>query len=287
MTGSTKRRTLFLIGMVMIITIIFAASLPQLDLQPGMPLPKLENNQVVVGSAGEEPYESLALNRFAMYIFVLFSLGLFVYVAYKLIRGADWKNIGAILRPLLVISLFIISILFLILLMPKSVAPVMAEIPLPTPAPIPTAPLGPVPPLLLWLVGLALLVIGVLIAVWIYRSTTDRETMIDLLGFEAEKAWQEIRLGVGLKDVIIKCYRQMSLMLEEEQGIQRKDFMTTGEFERLLEAEGVPHDPIHKLTRLFEEVRYGDWQPNPADEQNAIASLEAIIAFCRETMKKD
>jgi hypothetical protein len=43
--------------------------------------------------------------------------------------------------------------------------------------------------------------------------------------------------------------------------------MTTGEFENLLETAGLPHDPIHQLTQLFDAVRYGNWKPNPADEQ--------------------
>ena len=91
--------------------------------------------------------------------------------------------------------------------------------------------------------------------------------------------------GLDLKDVIVKCYRQMSLALEKEQGIERKDFMTTREFENLLEAAGIPHDPIHQLTQLFEAVRYGNWQPNPMDEQKAIHCLQAIMLYSREPKK--
>jgi hypothetical protein len=105
---------------------------------------------------------------------------------------------------------------------------------------------------------------------------------MDILELEAEKARQELKTGLGLKDVIIRCYRQMSLALAKEQGIEREDFMTTGEFENLLEATGVPHDPVHQLTQLFEAVRYGNWQSNPIDEQKAIRCLEAILLYSRE-----
>ena len=71
--------------------------------------------------------------------------------------------------------------------------------------------------------------------------------------------------------------------MRQEQGIERKDFMTTREFENLLETAGVPHDPIHQLTQLFEAVRYGNWQPNPVDEQKAIHCLQAIMLYSRET----
>jgi hypothetical protein len=70
--------------------------------------------------------------------------------------------------------------------------------------------------------------------------------------------------------------------LAEEQGIERKDSMTVREFENLLEVAGVPYDPVHQLTQLFEAVRYGHWQPNPIDEEKAIHCLEAIVLYSRE-----
>jgi hypothetical protein len=128
---------------------------------------------------------------------------------------------------------------------------------------------------------LGLLAAVTLIGIWIFGSTLSRASAIDVVGLEAEKAWQELKTGVGLKGVIIKCYRQMSLALEKEQKIERKETMTTREFEDVLEAAGFPYDPIHQLTRLFEAVRYGNWQPTSMDEQNAIQCLEAIMLFSR------
>ena len=159
------------------------------------------------------------------------------------------------------------------------------EMPPPTSTPLVTAPLGPVPTLLFWLVGIGLLVGSILLGIWIFTPPSRRETTIELVGVEAEKAWQALMSGLDLKDVIIKCYRQMSLTLEQEQGIERKDSMTTREFEYLLETAGIPHDPIHQLTQLFEAARYGNWLPNPVDEENAIHSLQAIMAYSREAKK--
>jgi hypothetical protein len=70
--------------------------------------------------------------------------------------------------------------------------------------------------------------------------------------------------------------------MKKAQLIELKYFMTTGEFENLLKAAGVPHEPIHQLTRLFDAVRYGNWQPNTADEQKAIQCLESIMLYCRQ-----
>jgi hypothetical protein len=287
MTGSTKQKALVLLGLVMIITAMIAASLPQLELQPGMPLPRLRDNQVVVVPLEAEPLVVISVNEFVEMLFILIVAGSMFYVAFMLLKGANWKDLTTIIRPILVISSIIVGFIFLILLLPKSTAPVTVDFPTPTPQPLVTSPLGPVPPLLLWLVGIGLLVAGILIGSWIFNSASNRATAIDVVGLEAEKAWQALKIGLDLKDVIIKCYRQMSLALEQERGLEREDFMTTREFENILGAAGVPHDPIHQLTQLFEAVRYGNWQPNPLDEQKALQCLEAIMQFSREAQRTD
>jgi hypothetical protein len=285
MTYSTKRKALILLGLVMLVTVIIAASLPQLELKPGMPPPKIEGGQVVVAPIEKEPSIAVPIKKFAAVLFVLIAAGAMLYTAYKLVQGADWKNITDFIRPMLIISVIVSGFIFLIMLLPSSGNSIPVEMPLPTPEPPVTAPLGSVPPLLLWLVGIGLLVISVGVGVWIALSRPP--SPIDLVGLEAEKAWQALKTGLDLKDVIIKCYQQMSLALEKEQGIERKDFMTTGEFENLLEAAGIPHDPIHQLTRLFDAVRYGNWKPNPLDEKMAIESLEAIMIYSREAKSRN
>jgi hypothetical protein len=198
---------------------------------------------------------------------------------YNLLRGAEWKSLTTIVWPMVVISLILGSLAFLIMLLPHSEGSVAMDLPVPTPEPPATSPLGPVPPLLFWAVGIGLLGAGVLIALWIFAPPPNWATTLDIVGLEAEKARQELRAGLGLKDVIIKCYRQMSLALEKDQGIERKDSMTAREFETFLQAAGVPYAPVHQLTQLFEAARYGNWQPNPVDEQKAVDCLEAIVVY--------
>ena len=282
MIGSAKRNSLILLGLVMMITLMIAASLPQLELQPGMPLPKLENDQVVIPPAEAQPTGTMSVNKFILVLVALLVAGLMLHMLYKLLRGARWKDIASIIEPMLVISLIVSGLIFLIMLLPRSEGSIVMEQPVPSPVPQVRSPLGPVPPLLFWVVGLGLLAAGILMGIWIFVSASSRATAIDIVGLEAEKAWQELIAGVGLKSVIIKCYRQMSLALEKEQGIEREESMTIREFEDLLEAAGFPYDPIHQLTRLFEAVRYGNWQPNPLDEQDAIHCLEAIMLFSRK-----
>ena len=282
MTDSVKHKTLIFLGLFTIITIIIAASLPQLELQPGMPLPKLEDDQVVIPPVEAEPSEAISVDKFITAFALLIAAVSVLHMIYRLLRGAKRKNLIAFIWPTVVIGLILGGFVFLIMLMPKSKGSTVAELPVPQPEPPVTSPLGLVPPLLLWLVGIGLLVTGILIAIWIFGSPAKRVTTIDIVSLEAEKAWQELKAGLGLKDVIIKRYRQMSLALAEEQGIERKECMTVREFEDLLEAAGVPYDPVHQLTQLFEVVRYGHWQPNSIDEEKAIHCLEAIVLYTRE-----
>ena len=111
MTGITKRRTLILLGLVMIMTIIIAASLPRLEFQPGMPLPKLDNGQVVAAPAAKAPSLAISADKFFGVFFALFLAGSMLYALYKLlIQGFHWKNITAILQRLLVISLIVAGV---------------------------------------------------------------------------------------------------------------------------------------------------------------------------------
>jgi hypothetical protein len=283
MTGDAKRKTLILFGLVLIITMIIAASLPRLEFKAGMPLPELENNQVVAAQAAAEPFLAIPVNEFFSVFFAIILIGSMLYILYKLIKGAKWKNISAFVWRTIFISIIVGGFLLVILKIPDSGNSKSTAMPVPTTAePLATAPLGQTPPLLLWLVGIGLLGIGILLGVWILTSASRKETPIDLVGFEAEKAWKALKNGLDLKDVITKCYHQMSLALEKKRGIKRKDFMTTGEFENLLVLTGIPHEPVHQLTQLFEAVRYGKWQPNFTDEQRAIKCLETIILSSRD-----
>ena len=282
MTNSAKRKALIFLGLIMVITMIIAASLSQLQLQPGMPLPRFSNGQVMAAPDKGDQFVSISASKFLIVLIGLMVAITTLYSIYKLLRGADWKNIAVAARSILFIGMIVCGILLLIMMVPGSESSAPVEIPPQTPEPLVASPLGTVPPVLIWAVGIGLLVMTALVGTWII-TTSRQPKPIDLVGLEAERAWQALKTGLDLKDVIIKCYRQMSLALEKDRGIEREDFMTTGEFENLLETAGLPHDPIHQLTQLFDAARYGNWKPNPADEQKAIQCLEAIMVYSRET----
>jgi hypothetical protein len=280
MTGSTKQKALILLGMVMVFTMIIAANLPQLEFQPGMPLPSLQHGKLAVESTKEGMFVSISATKFILVLIALVFTGTTLYSSYQLLRGADWKLISDFLRYVLIISVAIGCLVFMVVLLPGSTSFTPMEVPISTPPPLVTSPVEAVPPSILWLVGIMLLVISVAVVMWIFKPSPQARP-IDLVGLEAEKARQALITGAGLKDVIIHCYIQMSLALKQEQGIERKDYMTTREFENVLESAGMPHAPIHQLTRLFDAVRYGNWQSNAVDEEKAMECLEAIMLHSR------
>jgi len=286
MIDSTKRKTLIVFGVVVIITMLIAASLSQLELQPGMSLPRLQSGQVVAPPAQETPLVDISINKFVIGMIALLLAGALLYSIFERVKGASWKEIASVARLALLIGALISGFAFLIMLLPRSGDYSVVEIPPPTLETPVTSPLGSVPTPLLWLVGIGLLVVSVLVGVWILTSSSQKKP-IEQIGAEAEKAWRALKTGGNLKDVIIQCYQQMSLALKKEQGIERNESMTTREFEQVLEAAGMPHQPIHQLTLLFEAVRYGHWQPGPSDEQAAIQCLEAIMVHSHKAGGKD
>jgi hypothetical protein len=275
-----KRKALVFIVIAMVLTALLGATLPRLAFQPGLPPPSLENGQVAVRSSAGEASTGIPVHGFVLVLILITAAGVLLYSIYRLLKGIPWKDLLSSIFTILFTVLVLFGLIFLILSRLSTEAlPADAE-PIPTPMPVITAPLGATPPLLIWFVAAGLLIATVLLAVWLLR--TKPKTTPDLWKLEAQKARDALLSGQGLKDVILQCYQRMSLALQEEQHIQREVDMTAAEFERLLTAKGVPPDPVHQLTQLFEAVRYGQWLPGPGDEQKAIHSLEAILDYSRE-----
>jgi hypothetical protein len=84
-------------------------------------------------------------------------------------------------------------------------------------------------------------------------------------------------MGGNLKNTIMRCYYEMSQVINEQRGIRRDRSMTPREFEIYLESNGLPGEPVRQLTHLFEDVRYGDLAVGEKEEQQAQSSLTAII----------
>ncbi len=286
MTRKTKQQLFLFLGLAAILFVLVASSLSQLELQPGMPLPDLDNGQVVLTTQEEQPLLAISINTFFIEFIILVLTIALIYVLIQFVRGANWKAIREILKQVFMITVGIsILVLLAIMLLPRSDHVAINEIILPTPTEAVRTPLGETPNLLIWLAAIGIFLVLLASGIWIYRLSNRPPDQMTLLALEAEKARQAILDGQNLKNVIFACYRQMGLALQQEQGLQREFYMTPHEFETLLQQAGVPWEPVHQLTALFEAARYGHWLPNSADEQTAIHAFETIVDYSRINKK--
>lgn len=261
-------------------TILIGMGLTRLHFEPGMPLPSFDRNQVVIPGSNGTPDVGMPVNQLVVVVLlVAAAIGLAIAL-YRIIRGTNWKELfSTFLATFMITMLFLAFMALIFSSLPKSDVPLAPE-PIPIPTPLRTSPLGPVPPYVLWIVGIGLVLVAALLGAWIFNP--KRRPAPAGWELEAENARQALLAGDDMKNVILRCYQQMSRALEKEQQIERAVFMTTGEFERLLTEEGVPQQPVHQLTQLFDAVRYGHWEPKPGDEHKALACLDAILEYSRE-----
>ncbi|HUG34176.1 MAG TPA: DUF4129 domain-containing protein [Anaerolineales bacterium] len=99
----------------------------------------------------------------------------------------------------------------------------------------------------------------------------------------ARSSIDDLSAGRESTDVIMNCYYRMSDVVSDKKNLERSASMTPGEFAARLERAGLPSDAVHRLTRLFEGVRYGARRSGPGEVHEAVASLRAILQHCGES----
>lgn len=126
---------------------------------------------------------------------------------------------------------------------------------------------------------LALAGIAIIAAWWVLRKRRPPQpNAIHDIAVEAQSAIDTLRAGGAIDETVQKCYREMCEILQRERGLTRSYAMTASEFEKSLRTKGVPHDAVRQLTRLFEDIRYGDKAPGEPERALAIDSLSRIAS---------
>ena len=98
----------------------------------------------------------------------------------------------------------------------------------------------------------------------------------------AHASLRDLSDGREATDVILNCYFRMSDVVGDKKKLQRDSAMTPTEFARRLEQSGLPSDAVHRLTRLFESVRYGSHKAGPKETHEAVTCLTTILQYCGE-----
>ncbi|MGC9398568.1 MAG: DUF4129 domain-containing protein [Anaerolineae bacterium] len=118
---------------------------------------------------------------------------------------------------------------------------------------------------------------------WQVARRKKQETPLQRLAREAQDAVDALQAEGDMRDVVTRCYADMTRVVQEARGLRRGREVTAREFEAYLDEQGLPAAPVHRLTRLFEAVRYGDHPPGEAERMQAMESLSAIAEACRRT----
>ncbi|GAB4425403.1 MAG: hypothetical protein Kow0031_04930 [Anaerolineae bacterium] len=104
------------------------------------------------------------------------------------------------------------------------------------------------------------------------------------LADSARAALESLAAGDDVQNTILRCYRDMSQALARSRNLHRPQGMTPREFEQHLAEHGLHTDDIGRLTRLFEQARYGSSAPGRRAEREAVDCLSAIVSrYGRQT----
>jgi hypothetical protein len=275
----TRKAALSFLAVSLVVTVLIGAGLAHLTLKSGMPLPSFENGAVTLPSTGAAPL-GVPVGSFARILLFIILAALLLFVIIKLFRGVPWRDVLRALWSLVWKALLVAAVLALVVAILPMSSGVAAAQPVPPPRPLITAPLGPVPVALIWVVAIGLVSAVLLLGARMFAA--KRRPASAPWALQVEKARQSLLAGGLLGEVIIECYQRMADALREEQDIEREAFMTTREFEALLAAKGVPPDPVHELTRLFEAVRYGHGQLGQEEKHRALQCLDSILEYSHQ-----
>jgi len=275
MTNDVKRRALVLLLLTVIAAVLIGAALSRLEFQTGIPLPGIGDFQMGIPQK-EAPKISISIVAMVKIALVVVLILAAIYSGFKFRKKIPWRDILAPAFFTIIVSIIALWILFTLQRVSINFDAQAPEILMPETI-IETQPVGPLKTNLAWLVWIGLALGLILIGVRLFFWQREPKRIPDAVQWEAEQAIRALQTGSDVRSVIVRCYRQMSQALQKERGIQLEETMTARDFERLLEARGIPHDPVHQLTQLFEGARYGYRQPGPEEERKALDSLNAIL----------
>jgi hypothetical protein len=133
------------------------------------------------------------------------------------------------------------------------------------------------------LVLLAVSFIWWLNRLWVsIKASSSAREPLDELAVIARQSIGELKSGKNFENAILECYARMSSVVEKKQGLHRENAMTPTEFSARLTRAGLPREPVERLTRLFEAVRYGRQPAGQTEINEAVTSLSSILRYCGE-----
>ena len=286
LTRGSRLGTLFFIFIALAALLLLSAGISEMEFSYGEPFSMLREAEAEGGGL-ELPSFRGGYVRIILYIFAGLQLLLPLAIIYFLISHEARRRV---LRTLLSLS-WIVALYFLIrsglnpFPQPETLLPDTLPLGEALPTDVEFTYLAPQWLVIVMTIGLAIsfatLLVG--IALYIRRRIHRKPSPLEQLAHEAQEAIDALQAGADLKNTVIRCYHEMSLILLEQRGLKRAETMTPREFERDLEDSGLPGEQVRVLTRLFEMVRYGTKIPDKEEENLAIESLFSIVDAIRSS----
>jgi len=279
---------ILLLTFVLAVLMVLGGSLSGIVFQPGQPFRLGWNwNFTVVTNLGNLPGGDLLLN-FIELILLSGVIFLPVTILYLILSPKARKQfLREVIRvvPIVLLFIFIAKVISQQPITNKQFdLSAATDSPIELPSPTQTVTNITTPPH--WIVHIITLTLAFILTglifwgIWTLWNHRHKKTPIEQIANQVERALNALQDRGDLKNIIIRCYFEMSQVLNHQRGIRRETAMTPHEFELRLRENGFPEQPIQQITRLFEQVRYGTLHPGVTEENLAVASLNEIIKFC-------
>jgi hypothetical protein len=272
------------VGLAVVALVILAAGLSDLTLLPGRPLHRFAQSRGEPGGTVALPGSEL-LGFLLNAVYVLGILLLPVAIIYVIISPEARKRVVRSLGLLLwLVALFVLMRARPEIFKELQLQPLDVSVPGDQGAATAEF-LANFPPWLVVSTALALaatVVAGLAGVGWtLWRRSHPVVTPLDQLGQEAQQALDALQAGADVQDTVIRCYMEMSRVLDERRGLRRAEAATPREFEEELKQAGLPNAQVERLTRLFEAVRYGAKVAGERQQRQAIDCLAGIVEACQ------
>jgi hypothetical protein len=288
----SKRKAMIAFGVATAGVVLLAAGLANILFKPEM---------VVEQGAPQEAFWlawGSRLDRMANWIFFVF-LAIYVIAFLSIFWTRENKK-----RVLLLVALLVLLLVLIFSVPPGQpvAVPTLEGTPLTTAVMVEETPLpssvlevtsSEPPPILDWLVTAAAIVLALVAAallgliIWGLSMRRKPNNLSEQISQHAQDALDALEAGGDFRDVVIRCYAQMSRVLLQERGLERQASMTPHEFEQTLKRMGFPETPVQTLTHLFEETRYGSEPPDQEGVGMAIDSLTAIVDHVKTLARQE
>ncbi len=125
--------------------------------------------------------------------------------------------------------------------------------------------------------AVALVIVAVIWFIWRRLRARQPDVSPDVAQI-AEQTLADLDRGADVWDAVLGCYTDMIRHLGSNPRHQRLRAMTPREFDTHLARTGLNDAHIHRLTRLFETVRYGRRASDEAMAREARDCLSSIVS---------